>query len=502
MKRILNIFSTISLVVSTSSLTISCFEKTTTNIASLNFNGNLTDTPIIEVNEKNLITTFVRKNLKNGHYSDKELELFSNITIDKNSIKKESDTVDILNNSIYSVNIKAVARSRILTGTQKIFFKSNNKGVLDEKTNKLIEKRENNLSFYWYDWVTKENKDADSESNKWVEAPLLETVDDCENYKNVKYIKLAYSVPGVYDKEKEQVISNNYDTDFQYTLRNKSTENGEKDNNYIFLSTKKNKKKKYILSIGGASADKILFKWHQKKDIKKSLKELIREMNLDGIDISIVGETLRSFESKSTLSQAIREIKLENWLENKDFFVSASINFDHLRKDKFVAGSFSYIDLIESLKGYIDIISPTTFNVMSRYKLEYFEDVEFGINDKSKVKVRNGTIIEASIEMQTMEFYYAYLRSLLDENWSIKNNLYYINDLPIDISITSALSGFGYFNENVFKSAFEALKRDLTNESKKNIIGLNVFSLNDDIINSRKIVQSYKNIFKEQDKDI
>lgn len=265
MKRILNIFSTISLVVSTSSLTISCFEKTTTNIASLNFNGDLTDTPIIEVNEKNLITTFVRKNLKNGYYSDKELELFSNITIDKNSIKKESDTVDILNNSIYSVNIKAVARSRILTGTQKILFKSNNKGVLDEKTNKLIEKRENNLSFYWYDWVTKENKIADSESNKWVEAPPLETIDCCENYKNVKYIKLAYSVPGVYDKEKEQVISNNYDTDFQYTLRNKSAENGEKDKNYIFLSTNKNKNKKYILSIGGASADKILFKWDQKK---------------------------------------------------------------------------------------------------------------------------------------------------------------------------------------------------------------------------------------------
>ncbi|QEH62090.1 hypothetical protein SCHIN_v1c08950 [Spiroplasma chinense] len=548
MKKLLNLAATLSLTVSTAASVVACGDIKTIDVKRLNLN--LNDIVVSKITQKDLMLAIIKNNeedLKN--ISEQEIERYAALSFEQ--ILKIADDE-------YEAYLMAAPYSNILKGRVKFTFKVNNSDdttLFEEEANtdgetpnidgeqetgdseiadensgtiKIGDKVDfhydysKKLAGYWYAWG---NGSTDFTLDKAAE-------------KDYDIINLGFGEGGndgielwmgVFDEGLEKITSEAHD---QALTRNSCFVNPNftiwgidktcynPDASKSFLTEDTNKKltesradakergQKYVVSIGGSTNDRMTLKWSKKDFLKKQIKEsVVDKLNLDGIELSLTGRSMADIVTKKVLSQISREIKLEKWLNNEDFLITTSPRFEYLDSTHLELHGTAISDLNDALDGYLDITSPSVYNIFNEYNLKFYEDAVI-----DGIKIPKDTIAPRRVHNQTEIFYYAFLKILTDENWARYNNFETIKYGPIQIAINSlgrfddeetkeTENGILYttFNASNFTNAYNALDE----EAKERIIGFNNYAINDNLgENYARVVDLFNSIFNNDSPNV
>ncbi|WP_338984602.1 lipoprotein [Spiroplasma endosymbiont of Diplazon laetatorius] len=491
MKKLLSILAAVSFVVSTTSTTVvSCAVKTS-GINSLNYKWNLGQ--MTEVNQKEIIKKIAEVNginSSNIENRQKDIENLASMRFDHTSITKlTSSEIDADSGDTYVATIRTSEYSRVLKGRTQVTFKATPEVI--EKAKNPIAQKESNLSGTWWNWgntldvngknITLEGKDA-----------KLEKLVSNNNPYDIINISSTFTKAGKY------AIDSIAMNDFTLTpeLNDPSFDN----QNSKFLIDRKNKKVnsddvKFITSFGGATADRMLWNWKQKDELKDKLKSILDGFGLDGIDLAVAGETLYNRESQETLCQAVKEIMVERWLSGKDFYLSISARLIWMFKDALDRNKATVIPLIDSLEGWYDDITLLMYNI-TRPKNFAIAQEDFEI-DGQKFKKGDKIGTKYNPQIENASYFYGTLRAIIDPSWSKNSKFIDLSNKPIRISVaneySTTSSAFGFKsgdlsveNKSNWEIALEQFKKD-SPEAFKNIKGFNYFGVNiDQILSNEK----------------
>ncbi|AGR41444.1 lipoprotein [Spiroplasma taiwanense] len=406
MKKLLSLLAVTSLVATSTTSVIACSDNTILDLSSLNWKWDLGNFEVNDdeiINQKYIIKKLAEIN-KISIENESDIEKLVNIYFDFSSITLLNSTIQPREDEImqYTAKISSNLNSKIVKRNQTITFKAKVSDIIKAKS--PIEYTEHNISGYWYQWETKiESKTLSAEDTLLV------------NLKDSSYsiINLAYLLS-----------TKNYDTNLDLWLTKENID-------YLNTRNKNIDQKKYIAFFGGATGDRMLFSWDQKNDLKISLKEKIDTLNLDGIDLAISGQTLYNRESQETISQAIREVMIEKWLENKNFYLTLSPKLQYLFLKDYERNSASYIPFIESLQGWYEDINVLITNI---FRTKYSIIAKETITSKN-VNLKKGEIIYSALGAQEPEYFYLIIRSLIDLSWNNGSGYYSLVNKPVRIGL-------------------------------------------------------------------
>ncbi|WP_339020447.1 hypothetical protein [Spiroplasma endosymbiont of Atherix ibis] len=505
MKKLLSIFAAASFIVSlTTSTIVSCSIKSK-NLNSLNYNWNLGF--LQKVNQMQIIKKIVEFNeINKENYQNKQLdiEILASIFFDYNSIKKIADSDD-KKTQTYSAIIKASKTSKVIKGEVIVTFQSNQEAI--ENAKNPINQKDSNLMGTWWNWgniypvkddkVTTCKKQKNNEKEKyfgleWRE-PSLEAIIKAKNNDGIKVnpyniinISSLYTKAGKYEIDSLNIddFNPNSNEDVKkYDIKNSK-----------FLIDRKNSiemhtwddKTKIITSLGGATADRMIWKWKQKNALKDKLKDILTTYGLDGLDIALAGKTLYNRESQETLSQGVKEIMVEYWLEGKEFYLTISSKIEWLYREALEINKPTIIPFIESLEGWYKDITLLMYNV--NRPINFFIAPEtFTFTNKI---IEKGEKIRSKLSpaIEDPAYFYGTLRGFLDSNWNKSSKFYNLSNKPLRIGAaspqTSTASALGFENNSKLSNLSIALQKlyedskELNKQFTKKIIGLNYFGIN------------------------
>ncbi|AHI53109.1 hypothetical protein [Spiroplasma culicicola] len=493
MKKLLNLMAVLSLSASTTTLTVSCFGNSAKSITSYGFN--VKDIVVGEPTQRALILALIEKNADINNLSDKELEMFASITFE-NFQKQENS------NDKWTARMKGAALSNITTGAVTIQFRVD-ESLLTYET----EETKNMLTGFWYGWgnggTTAQLQNLNS---NWAEEATVVGSDRKyeEDYHKYDIINLAYAVAAEYNPAFDLWVNGNENI---CTLNPESLIAVESEGQWKDTTCKKeyagqslltaresgNQDIKYTASIGGSSADRMIFKWNQKDEVKQSIEtNLIERYQLNGIDLNLAGKAIHDKTTKAVFSQVLREIKLEHWIKGEEFLISLTTTFDGLKKSNYDIKGMTYWDLIDSFNGYSDTIAPSTFNIFEGFSFTMLEDIKLKEVVKTgedtwkreEVAYKRGDKISRTIISQKSGFMYAYMKSLTNSLWSNANGIKYLGDqasLQVNINISGepGEDETGLFKTNFHYANFIEAFKNLLPEEQEKFIGFSGMFVND-----------------------
>ncbi|QHX36848.1 hypothetical protein [Spiroplasma sp. BIUS-1] len=513
MKKLLTILAAASFLVSTSTTTVvSCTVKSK-SINSLNFNWDLG--VLEEVSQKEIIRAIARVN--DIDLNDKRgIELLASMKFDYNSTVsffEEGTTSNPGDKLTFISKIEATPNSKVLKGSVNITFKATDEAVI--KSQNPIQNQEKNLVGTWWNWGNTIKDEHNNDKGLGWRGVFLEQF--AYNEKNPYDI---INISSLYTKAGEYQIDSLNINDLTYNPHPKPENPGwpydgdNDDTNSHFLIDRKKRREtngsskegfgkdpKIITSLGGATADRMMWKWNQKNQLKNKLKEVLDTFGLDGLEIALSGRTLYNRESQETLSQAVKEIMVENWLQGKDFYLSISTRIPWLLKSATAMNKPSVVPFIESMDGWFNDISIITYN-LSRPVNQIIAPETFtvdGVTYEKGEKIRSNL----SPDIEKAAFFYGTIRALLDDKWNPNSKYYDLSNKPIRIATTtpfaSSTGGFG-FEKNSDESNLEIALREIYKDTKvsnpdvaRNIVGLSYFGITlDQIISNEKPTEPTK----------
>ncbi|AKX34101.1 chitinase [Spiroplasma litorale] len=210
--------------------------------------------------------------------------------------------------------------------------------------------------------------------------------------------------------------------------------------------------KKVLISMGGQTGEAMRFREDQKDNLKNTILNVIKEYELDGLDIDWEGSCLADRISQNVTSQALIEIK-EQWKkENKEFFITMAPELPYLKTSTENSGG-SYIPFFKKLDGYYNWINPQFYNgwAFGPY-VEQEEASELGLG--------YGSVITNDDKEKRAEFYYLMTKYLTIKHSNL-NGFYLIdpNKFVLGAS-TNEPAGRGAANEIAIKRTYELLKKN------------------------------------------
>ncbi|AUB31863.1 hypothetical protein [Spiroplasma floricola] len=509
MKKLLSIFAASSFIVSsTTSTIVSCSIKSK-NLDSLNYNWDL---GLLEkVNQEEIIKKIAQvNNINKDNYKSKQkdIENLASIFFDYSSIKLISDSND-KKTQTYSATVRASKNSNIMKGNTTITFDSTQDAVKNAKN--PINQQESNLMGTWWNWGNtysiKNDKVANCKREKveekenyfglgWRE-PSLEAIIQAKmgekkvNPYNIINISSLYTKAGEYEIDSLNINDfnpNSIENNAAYDIKNSQ-----------FLINRKNSieagtwtdNTKIITSLGGATADRMIWKWKQKQSLKDKIKDILTTYGLDGLDIALAGKTLYDRDSQETLSQAVKEIMVEYWLEGKDFYLTISSKMEWLYREAIETNKPTVIPFIQSLEGWYKDITLLVYNI-NRPTHFFVAPETFTVGDTT---IQKGEKIRSKLSpsIEDPAYFYGTLRGFLDPEWNKNSRFYDLSNKAIRIGTaspySSTSSAFGFKNESDKLSnlaiALQQLhdnSKELNKEFTKNIVGFNYFGINIDQI--------------------
>ncbi|AUM62836.1 hypothetical protein [Spiroplasma monobiae] len=521
MKKLLTILAAASFVISSTTTTVvSCTVKSK-NIDSLNFNWDLGQMEGI-INQKTIIQKLAEINdinKDNKTSKRKEIEALASMKFDENSIVKiskiEEDTLENNEKNIesYKATLKASQRSKVLKGQVEIRFEATQEQVKEALN--PIQQKERNLMGTWWNWGTEINlKDENGDDKKvgmgYKDPKLSSVVNAKSNPFDIINISALKTNGGEYDIKGLNIgdfttepQGSHGDWEFDYPNSTFLTNRREARWGENSSTDKWETNEKIITSLGGATADRMLWRWNQKDELRDKLYEIIDGFGFDGLDLAITGKTLYNRESQETLSQAIKEIMVEYWLDGRDFHLSITSKIPWLFKDALNSNKPTVIPFIESMDGWYNDITillynmnrPVNFvNSPEKYTIE-------GVGDQGKVTIEKGEKIRSTQSFgDTIEhpaYFYGTLRAILDEEWNKNTRFISLANKPIRIGAASTFgSSSGAFGvapsstisgqtTNNLEVALNKMLQDC-GSVVENIIGFSYFGINHDQIMSNQ----------------
>ncbi|AGR42322.1 hypothetical protein [Spiroplasma diminutum] len=500
MKKLLAIIASTAFTVSITSTTVVSCTINLKDINSLRFNLDLGE--MESVNQKEVIKQIAKIN-KITTNNPREIARLANLTLDTKSIKpkqpKISNETYADEKQEYSATINASKYSRIAKGSTEITFITTPEEI--EKASNPIAQQERNLMGYWWNWgnsISIPNSETGEDYKKglgWRD-PKLEVVIKNSPY-DIINISSLYTTNGENDIDGLNLADFTLDLDQEnspYDLANSKylmdrKESTEKDN------------KKIIASFGGGSADRMIWKWKQKARLKNKLGSILNGFGLDGLDLAINGKTLYNRESQETISQSIKEIMIEYWLNNKDFHLSISAKNQWLLNNAISTNKPTVIPFIESLDGWFNDINYLAYNV---YRPTYFvkaqDDITLTDLNGEEKSIKKGELFIPQKHEESPLYFYGNLRTLIDKKWNENSDYYYLGDKAVRISLGTKYS--------ILRSAFEikgensnwTIALNALNEIKedgkaisKNVLGFSYFGINiDQILSNEEPVKPTK----------
>ncbi|WP_339030417.1 hypothetical protein [Spiroplasma endosymbiont of Cantharis nigra] len=504
MKKLLALLASGSFLVSTTSTTVVACSFSLKDIESFQYNFNLGE--MSEVNQKEVIKRIAKINNITVN-SKKDIERIANFQFDVNSIREESYTIINSNFNLKSENeneeelknyvatIRVSEYSWIAKGKATIHFQATDKTV--KKAQNPIEQAESSLMGYWWNWG---NEIPEIGSLNWRQPKLASVIESEKNPYDI------INISSLYTKEKEGDINSLNINDF--ITEPEGADSGVYDvDNSKYLIDRKQKQidgtweddTKIITNWGGATADRMIWKWKQKDKLRDRMYFLLDSYGLDGMSLAIAGKTLYNRESQATISQVIKEIMIIYWLNDKDFYLSLSTKIQWLFKDGVSTNKPTSIPFIEDLAGWYECIDLLMYNV--------YRDVNF-VTAKEDISISykgNTTVIKKGEKIKSTygngkeedpAYFYGTLKNLIDKKWNEQAEVYYLGDKPVKIGVastySSSASGFSMKNDDEPENGESNLAAALTklhedknewgNSITNNLLGLGFFGINIDQI--------------------
>ncbi|QGS52404.1 glycosyl hydrolase family 18 protein [Spiroplasma tabanidicola] len=227
------------------------------------------------------------------------------------------------------------------------------------------------------------------------------------------------------------------------------------------------KNKKVLISMGGQTGEGMRFNENQKSDLKQTISNVVKEYDLDGIDLDWEGSCLADRTSQKVTSEALIEIKNEWAKQNKHFFISMAPELPYLKESTEASGN-SYIPFFKQLDKYYDWINPQCYNgwAYGPY-VDQEEATELGLG--------YGSVITNDDYANRGIFYYLMTKYLTTKKSNL-NGFYLIdpNKFVLGAS-TNEPAGRGAAYEGAINKFYE-----LTKQNNINIRGLMTWALNYD----------------------
>ncbi|AHI53054.1 glycosyl hydrolase family 18 protein [Spiroplasma culicicola] len=272
---------------------------------------------------------------------------------------------------------------------------------------------------YWYDW-----------GGAYQEVPKLEEIHSSYNVINLSFLysKEAYQMPvfEYYGISKEALIAG---IEYQHSLGHK-----------------------VLISMGGATGNKMRFKMNQKDELKQTILKVINEYNLDGLDIDWEGDCLADRESQLVTSQVLKEIKNEWAAEGRNFYITMAPEMPYLKNSTETSGG-SYIPFLKELDDYYDWINPQFYNgwAFGPY-VEPTEATNLGLTPYYIVENDN-------VELRS-DFFYL-MTKYMTTTYSPKNDFYLIDPERFVMgAATNEPAGRGAASQESIIESYEMLVED------------------------------------------
>ncbi|ALD66669.1 glycoside hydrolase family 18 protein [Spiroplasma cantharicola] len=503
MKKLLAALASVSFLVSTTATTVVACSFSLKDIESFKYNFDLGE--MAEVNQKEIIKAIAKINNITVD-SKKDIERIANFQFDVNSIKEERNLSYPSNFNLtrqteneskiknYVATIRTSEYSRIAKGTAEIHFKASEEAI--RKARNPIQQSQSTLMGYWWNWGNVIGK----EQLGWREPQIKAVIESEKNPYDI------INISSLYTKEGEGDINSLNINDF--TTEPETADRGVYDiDNSQYLIDRKQKKEnqslenetKIIANWGGATADRMIWKWKQKDQLRDRIYFLVDTYGLDGISLAIAGKTLYNRESQATISQVIKEIMVIYWLNNKDFYLSLSTKIQWLFKDGVSTNKPTSIPFIEDLNGWYENIDLLMYNAYRDINfVTAKEDISIEYNGNTTF-IKKGEKIKSTYGIGKEEdpaYFYGTLKNLIDKKWNDQAEVYYLGDKPVKIGVastySSSASGFKIKDEedpengeSNWSAALVKLAKDkneLGESITRNLLGFSFFGINIDQI--------------------
>ncbi|AUM62614.1 glycosyl hydrolase family 18 protein [Spiroplasma monobiae] len=207
------------------------------------------------------------------------------------------------------------------------------------------------------------------------------------------------------------------------------------------------KGKKSLISMGGATGNKMKFRKEQKDELKKTILNVVDMYGFHGLDIDWEGECLSDRESQQTTIDALIEIKKER----PEFIITMAPEMPYL-KNSTKNGEKSYIPFLEGLYEYYDWINPQLYNGWAFGP--YVEK-----NEQVILNLPAGYISNDDIEHRA-EFYYL-MTKYLTTTYSPINDFYLIDpDRYVLGAATNEPAGRGAATKESIKKSYDLLSNE------------------------------------------
>ncbi|AOG60863.1 chitinase [Spiroplasma helicoides] len=227
------------------------------------------------------------------------------------------------------------------------------------------------------------------------------------------------------------------------------------------------KNKKVLISMGGQTGESMRFNENQKDELKQTILNVVKEYDLDGIDLDWEGSCLADRTSQKVTSDAIIEIKNEWAKDNKHFYITMAPELPYLKESTEASGS-SYVPFFKQLDKYYDWINPQFYNGWAWGP--YVEQ-----DEATALGLQYGSIITNDDYANRGIFYYLVTKYLTYKKSNL-NGFYQLDPKRFVIGAsTNEPAGRGAAYEGAINKVYELLKKD-----NVSIKGLMTWALNYD----------------------
>ncbi|AHI54272.1 chitinase [Spiroplasma sabaudiense Ar-1343] len=282
------------------------------------------------------------------------------------------DQVTLANITKGTVRLIAKETSTNYKGITTVDFRLNNPKVAQD---------DKKLVGYWYEW-----------GGNYQVKPNLDEISNSYNVINLSflYAKSPYSMPVF---EVNNPASLKAGIAYQHSLGHK-----------------------VLISMGGQTGASMKFRKNQHNELKTAILKVIDEYDLDGLDIDWEGECLSDRESIQVTVDVLKEIKNERSAQGKEFLITMAPEFPYLRMNSNSIGSKSYIPFLIGLHDYYDWINPQFYN-------GWADGVVPEAAEALKLNIPAGQYVTNDNEPQRAEFYYL-MTKYLTTTFSNMNKLF------------------------------------------------------------------------------